>query len=295
MRRWRRWSVLILFVMAIGCKESSLEEPGDNSERSEDQGGREDITERSDERTAPAGVAEADIELWLSADEGAEQRGTGAVVQWFDRSRQEEHLAGASTGVGTPVVADAANGKPALEFDGRRHYFWTGPRVTKHLTGAKGMSTFAVFEPANVDFRVPLLHVSSAEKANSVRLGLRAMPTAGEIEYVSRRLDKDPPTRLVAQDVSTSSFNVVTGVSDFESGRARLYVGGKEVDAGSVTTGPGPRTNPLRVGVGVEFSLKNSFEALYEGKLAELIVYRKALSDREREKVHQYLADKYGI
>ncbi len=74
-----------------------------------------------------------------------------------------------------------------------------------------------------------------------------------------------------------------------KAGETSLYVNGNRDDSG--TAFPYHRTSAIRPFVGCAYRQRLPFN----GDIAELLIYCRALPDKERRAIEQHLATKYGI
>ena len=82
-------------------------------------------------------------------------------------------------------------------------------------------------------------------------------------------------------------------MTDYNTGNSFLYLNGMELANGTVTTGRTAATNSevVRIGSSTRANLANT----WQGGIAEILYFNRALTNEERNAVGTYLADKYDI
>ena len=74
-----------------------------------------------------------------------------------------------------------------------------------------------------------------------------------------------------------------------QSGETQLFVNGQQLDQAKAF--PFHKTSPIEAYVGAAYRGRNH----WQGEIAEIIVYNRALGTQEFDRVISYLAEKYGI
>jgi hypothetical protein len=217
---------------------------------------------------------------WYDASDGVNgpgqpQDGTPAA-SWQDRSWQGHSLVRASANaVEQPVFrATAANGQPALEFDGD-DYLWAD-RQAEFGTITTGKTVFAVAEvdPANLDGYV--FDSSSVLGRNGLITGQMATPDAWQVWTGTGLAGGTVP---VARD----QFQVHAVVID--QGYQEHFL-----DGTSIYTAAESMQDMAGIVVGARYTLTN----FLVGHVAELLVYDEVLSAADRQAVESYLTTKYA-
>jgi hypothetical protein len=237
------------------------------------------------------------LRLWLAADkvhttDATQVRVSGAnifVRRWNDQSGNNNSATQTSDTLQPLFIANAINGKPALRFDGANDL----------LTLARSLATnnftlLAIFHTA-----VP--HEIDPESGSGVGgvsgqrwlfgaahggdfnggAGLSVGDNGVSIyEHGSGYM----PALAVYSGPIAANFNVVS--ITYTNKRPSLGLQGLTVRDG-VASPRGLVTSPTEIGAG-------SYGA-FNGHLAEVILYNRALTDTERRSVESYLAAKYAI
>ncbi len=216
----------------------------------------------------PGGVGEG-LKLWLKADAGVQQE-FGKVNAWVDQS---------SNGyIFTAIGADSArpdwqteflNHQPAINISAAQHGF-AAPSQFSH--SASDYTFLAVVQQTGGDYLVDNLN-SLRFKLNNGPLGLYRQndyrllgfnTTAAVVQTWHFASSATPTTTVLRQGAALASDNAYA---------------------------PMTLTNNFRIGS--RYTLEDFSN--FEGKIAELIIYTRALSAPEREQVENYLAAKYGF
>lgn len=218
--------------------------------------------------TAPGGVAEG-LLLWLKADAGVMQD-SGKVNAWVDQSSNGYIFTAIGAGSARPNwKAECLHQQPAISINGSQHGL-AAPSQFNHI--ASDYTFFAVMQQTNGDYFI--------DNLNTVRF----------------KLNNGPLGLYRQNDYRLLGFNTIEAVLQtwrFASGAmptTTVYRQGELITSDSAYA-PMTLTNNFRVGA--RYSLEDFSN--FEGKIAELIVYARALSEAEREQVENYLAAKYGF
>ena len=204
----------------------------------------------------------------------AEDDGT-PVALWQDRSGNGCHAVQASSALRAARRSAQRNGLPALQFDGVDDRFdaspYSYPAATTYVAAVSldaSISTGAYIAGA------------IGGGANGSGLLIVSNTLTGVIF--------SPTSTTTVQDNAPygGGFAVVAGVVDGAQGEAFVNGMGNGATAGGNVAQPGV---PLRIGH------RGGGSNVLPGRLAELLVYGRALSPRERLSVERYLAAKWGI
>ncbi len=230
----------------------------------------------------------AGLVLLLDAEQAIADFGAGAeVTSWQDLSGTGSH-AEAFPGEAPVVVANAINGRPALSFDGVDDYF----SVTSGLDDfTSGLTLYVVARTTVLQQGFKLLALGNGAGNDMIVLG-RAGGSSGLQYFTSDDRGAvgwfNTGSALTAGDIALYSVrqggggtgDPVTAVVE----RDLDVVGSGRVFVPTVTA----RTGSL---------IGRSFwnEGMFQGQLAEVVLYDRSLSDAERAEVEAYLDDKYSL
>jgi hypothetical protein len=222
--------------------------------------------------------------MWLRADAGVIASGN-AVSQWQDQSGNGVHASQSAAGNQPTLAAAGVNGRPALQFDGIGDFLTfplplnglggmtlclVGANTTARTGGSSGAENAAIFW-------------NEAEPWGSVYL----TPFQDRVQFrFGTKQEHNWPTYSRPTTLgNAASINIATknGATDslYVNGALVLQQGGK-LNTIAATDEIG------NLGRGFD---DNSY---FPGTIAEVLVYRRALSDQERMSLEAYLQEKYS-
>jgi hypothetical protein len=268
----------------------------------------EHFTLRRGENSQSTLVPESNLALWLSADSGVSTDASQRVISWRDILYGENHSGEdaiqADDAARPSLAQDAIAGRPAIRFNGTSDYLLTTPLATtddqtvalvcQFSSSAMGKSRRWGGQILNYD-GPPSRYLSDTLEPGVLQIGepllegqfkptfLTAQVFAGFIGSAtveSGRVDG----ALVGIDAPV----VLTYRYDLGAGRATLAINGKPF---SETRAFAPQAITSRKIIGRHAWMQNFFH----GDLAELMIYNKALTPDELNKLTGYLAEKYSI
>lgn len=235
----------------------------------------------ADVNVANAPVPTNALELWLRADSGVTAGAGGKVSAWAVEGSTVKATAAAPE-LQPTLAPNAIGGKPAIHFDGGTNMLEANididPAVAPQLT------VISVFT-SDTDVASPLRKLYGADDGGYDRAaglddraeGFNYTVFGGDAGVVGiMKLAANTPYLTVdSYDQTKKVLNVwVNGApakqnqeADHSAGLDKFYIGG----TGTVYHEP------------------------WLGNVAEMLVYRRTLTDDERKKVEDYLAAKYGL
>jgi hypothetical protein len=235
-------------------------------------------------------VSPVGLVTWLRADVGVTSSG-GNVSQWTDQSPFGNNAVQASGGNQPTLTSNAINGEPALTFNGSSSYLSIPDNPTLRPST---MTVIAVASSAGTSGYTHILgkpyYSSSSWNAPYLAYELSLNPTgvplfscsvAGTGGYDGTGTAVIPNQSYVLSgtyDGSTVSFCENGGPPSTTS------ISGA-IDNGDSTT------KNLVIGQ----ASVNSPREFFNGQIAEVLIYNRALTTAERQQAEVYLADKYGI
>lgn len=223
--------------------------------------------------------------LWLDAS--SLSLSNGAVVEsWPDLSGNGNH-AGQTNSLMRPLFISNGgtlfNNHPVIRFDGTDDYL----RVedNPNLDNTNGLTVFVVGKTSSS---------SGARAFISKRLGDMNQSSYAFFLWNNASLHFDAPnssSRLSSGTAhSLSSSYVFSGVYNGEASRKYLYSNAAPLtnNAAEATL---PRYEvPLTIGI-----LNEAYESSFQGDMAEIIIFRAALNEAQRQIIENILAKKYSI
>ena len=219
-------------------------------------------------------------ELWLRADAGVTTDASGMVTRWDDVSGTGGYAV-ADAGVGPHLVPSegSANGQPTLRFNGADERMGI---VTHVLTGSP--EEYTIFAVAKAD-----------RNSNPSILGLRTntpflqldQDAAGHARFIVRNAGGTTATAL--GDIHTGDYGIYTAMMTESGGTSTAHIYFDGVLEGTASADFGGA-----IDFNVAQRIGGTDGAYYwQGDIAELLVYNRALSDIERAEVESYLYGKY--
>lgn len=222
--------------------------------------------------------------MWLKADSLKLKDGS-PVAEWKDSSSNAMDTAQPEA-AGRPVfVGKAIGNSPAVRFDGKDDHLIVDQTPGLLFTFAKS-TIIAVVRPKSGGAIVSQAHTNlHVAPGPDSRLGYgSSYPVAGgQYEW--------PQIRSTKGGVLPAGKPAVCSMvhSGDQPGETALFVNGHRDDNG--TAFPYHRTSAIRPYVGCAYRQRSPFQ----GDIAEVIIYSRALSNTERGAIEKYLREKYGL
>ncbi|RLT37902.1 MAG: hypothetical protein DWI57_12995, partial [Chloroflexi bacterium] len=228
--------------------------------------------------TAPGGV-ESNLGLWLKANAGTSSSVDGAsLTAWQDQSPSGNN----ATGVNAPTYENDAssliNTNPIVHFDEVTTEYFT---FASDL-GIVGTNDFTLFS------------VQKAATPGNTILGPNTISHLPGPYYQYASSFEMLNVHAGITLINRGAINVDDGKAHL-SGAQRASNNFYVYHAGEVDAGP---TNNTTSFASVGMALGAAYNATtqrFDGDMAEVIVYNRALSNAERQRVDSYLALKYGL
>jgi len=237
---------------------------------------------------APGQLPTAGLILLLDAEQAMADFGAGAeVTSWQDLSAAGSD-ADAFPGEAPVVVANAINGRPALSFDGVDDYFSLASGLEDFTSG---LTLYVVARPTTLQSGFKLLALGNGAGNDMIVLG-RAGESAGLQYFTSDEYGTvgwfNTGSGLSAGDVGLYSVQQGAGAAG-DSVTAVISHDLEVVGSGTVFVPTvAARTGSL---IGRSFW----YEGMFQGQLAEIVVYDRTLTDAERAEVEAYLDSKNSL
>jgi hypothetical protein len=235
--------------------------------------------------------------LWLDASVRSSLTFNGdGVSEWRDLSGRGRHFTQATAASQPNGVSRTYNGLRVLDFDGTQ--FLEGNAATLGLArNVPGLTILMVGKADSQGADNGRFFNWKVSGGNTrVSLFVQGTGAPGEIWLRSRRLDND--TAYDAEYDAGSAVldaNVFAGVIDYQAAESRLYAGGSLLASNLAMSTPGlsADTDSADATLGARFAGAVP-AALVNGFIAELLVYRRVLSDLERSRLEQHLIRKWN-
>jgi hypothetical protein len=241
--------------------------------------------------------------LWLDGnDVDGDYDPGGSFLEgkrWIDKSTQNNANAGQDIVSNRPTLTlNGPNNLAVVRFDGN-DYMDVDSTAFDMLNGASGATLFAVLMTETLSSQ--RVFMISTDQSQRTRAGLNLFDTfgtnisgTGDFGVAGRRLDEDPFQRIEGGTVELGKFNQYAGVLDYANSTVELFVNGNsETSSGGFqSTGLTSATNSENIRLGADAVL-GDLRAGFQGEIAELIVYNRALNSIERGMVETYLEQKW--
>jgi hypothetical protein len=235
---------------------------------------------------AAKGPSKQHLVLWLEADKGFATDGSS----WADQSGHG-HNATAVAGEAPSYIANAINGLPAAQFNGGSDMSIAGSLLTsQQFTILAVVTDASAYDGNNFEFREIISNWSSSEPEQSIFLGDLWTNASGKTEDRIRFTDavggEDQGDSGVGKIQRPSDVFILGAVSGARNATVQL---GSKVEYRS--TQPLPTRDlaePWYLGRQGEADVEH-----WNGYIAEVLVYNKALSKKDFSKVVAYLKAKW--
>lgn len=228
-----------------------------------------DVPQRSD-----------DMALWLRSDVGVTANGS-SVSAWLDQSNNT-YSAAQPTAINQPSIAtNAINGLSALNFAGSTKWLRL---PSGYADFTKGASVFVVMKPPSTglaDARV--FDFANGASNSAFRL---SQPTKDGLSFL---VNNGGNTSVTTATGMGNAYKLAEVVHDGNA-TATILINGAQVAS---STAMNAIPNIEREGNFIGKANGNS--AYYEGQIAEILIFKRALSDPERKSIESYFFYKYGL
>lgn len=236
--------------------------------------------------TPTSGVPTSGLKIWLKGDVGITKDASNYISTWADQSGNGLNATQGTSGVKPLWVNSVVNGKPVVRFDGSNDYLSFGPLTVNGLTQMSMIlvSSNRADQSGGTygDFNVALIfdetgnwgkvYLGPFQKTVSTRYGTGQ---ANNINIYTR-----PST--IGTGFSTS-ISIKNGTNEY------LYVNGT-----SVATYTG-KLSAIANSSSTGWLGRGGNNTYFNGDVAEVLIYDRALTDTERQSVQAYLSGKYGL
>lgn len=232
----------------------------------------------------PAAVVTLGLQAWYRADLGITKDGSNSVSQWLDASGGGRHLNQATTTSQPLWIASAQNGKPAVEFE----------------ASEKIQSAASALQSGSSDFTVITVLIPSASQGSSQPViidldadtqsgfSLRKSGTGYSLRWRNQAQTAWEGETAPQLPLTASTVQLFTYLKNGSSQIAyKDAVQGSTATVGSTMTTP---TAALSLGASVSTSL-----SYFNGRIAEVLIYNRALTQTERQQVESSLITKYNL
>lgn len=229
--------------------------------------------------------------LWIDASDASTiTQSSGSVSQINDKSGNGRHFTQATGTLQPRIDTVTQNGLAVLDFDGSNDRLMLGSSGLGRNVG--GVTIYVVAKHDVVSART--LFQFSVNSTSTLSRATVRLTSTSKADTGGRRLGADSFVSVAgASNVSTSIFSVLTGILDYTNSDAFIYLG-QSLD-GSTTSfqadGSTSDTDSLAGRLGSNLSNTD----LFDGQIAELIVFHEAHNADQRALIWAYLNRKWGL
>lgn len=222
------------------------------------------------------------LALWLKADAITGLTDGQSVATWNDSSGNGRNVTQA-TGVYQPTYkTNIINGKPVVRFDGSNDHLLQ-PVITGDPTA---LSLFvAAKRAASAGGQVLWGHRSESTR-------LIQLTTNDDTTAVWQLRGSGNALQQLLITGTLTNWNIYTATFDKPNNNHVFRLNGGSQQTNTYAFGSETMTSTLET---IGASNTGGYGFYFNGDIAEIIVYSRALSTTERQQVEQYLAQKYAI
>ena len=217
---------------------------------------------------------------------GVEMNDGDAVTNWRDINPSNPIKLQTTTTSAPTYKRSCINNLPCLSFNGTSNYLDT-TTLSSNSINSRRISVFAVITPLNLSSATNRSFIISngAWLAGSFNLFITNASSTNRLGYEVPAATSYVYTTYVVKNNVTYIASVVD-----DGSASNLYLNG-----GS-TLGTGNSIGSAAIGNAYPFNIgHNTKQELFNGYFAELIIYDRALTTKERQSVEKYLSQKWKI
>ncbi|HRS54359.1 MAG TPA: PKD domain-containing protein, partial [Bacteroidales bacterium] len=229
----------------------------------------------------PSGLP--NLTLWLRADKGIVLSGSNVVI-WQDQSGNAYNFSQSTSSNQPLLVANAINYLPAIKFDGTNDYLATSTPITG--IDASSITLFC------------LAKGNSQSGGSSNAKSMFSIGTTATGFWLARNVSNQ---KLMLYNKGSSIITTATlpntGFGYRIFGAVKTYASDTKVYQNDTLVGYSTNANIIGSFTNNNANIGgNSVTsgALYNGEIAEMVLYTSALNDNDRQIVERYLAAKYN-
>ena len=231
------------------------------------------------------------LAFWYDAiDASTVTLNAGNVSEWRDKSGNGRH-ASQVTAASQPQYTSAGPFSSAVVCPSADRTMSIGGAVSL-CRNAQGITLIAVHRPTVIPATQALLFFSRGDSATAARAVIGCGITTFGLEVGGRRLDANSYQQVNSTAAANTAY-VHVGVMNYASASLSLFVNGTLTASSSSfqTAGNSEDTNSLAVSL----FTNGSGGAFYQGAIAEVMAYTRAISSAEVSALSRYLGAKWGI
>ena len=241
--------------------------------------------------TEPTMAVTSGLRLWLKADDGVQADPSNWVTNWVDQSGNGHDVLAPSLSRAPKIVSDVLNGKPVVRFNSAG----TADLLERledglGFAGSPGMTVINVLKASDSGNR-RYFHVGPGEATNTAGRSI-GFSSEASVRY-------NDGNAVYGNDSQSGSFSIGVwlNVPGSTHGEPRFFKDGVEASQ----TGSTNPTNLLdlvdgrtQVGCGRD-AAGTGYSDIFDGDMAELLVFNRVLAQDEINDIGRYLSEKYGL
>jgi hypothetical protein len=228
------------------------------------------------------GLPATGLAFWVKADAGVAVSGS-SVTQWSDQSGNGRNALPAAGANQPTLVANAANGKPALQFDGIDDFL----QFALPINGWSGMTVVLVASAtvdsdggANGGNNAPLFWDETGSWGWSF---LSPFQSNVKLRFGTTQAGNLPAFTRPASIGAAFSTTIATHNGSTDA----LYINGTQVWSA------GGKLTPIAGASGTPWIGRGAGGTYFNGRISEILVYDRAVTDAERQTIDSILSAKY--
>jgi len=223
------------------------------------------------------------LQLWLDANNSVTASG-GNISAWGDISGQQNNATQSMSGDKPTLVSGAINGLPAVSFNGSSQFLQL-PGGSTFSNFSSGASIFVVTNPASVTSGARFIDLGNGSASDNLLLDEPSSSGAALYVYTG----SSPSNVTSSSAITTNQFQLLEAVYNGTT-TATISTDGVE-GAQSASMNTIANTNRANNYIGQGSGGGNYFE----GQIAEMLVYNRAVTTSEQGSIEGYLLSKYQI
>lgn len=229
-------------------------------------------------------TAISNLELWLESDRGITLNGSN-VAAWADQSGKGYNLTQATTSSQPLYVTNTLNGNPVIRFDGNNDRLIGGTNFP--IVGNTPRSFILVYKP-NISTPDKIsLGWGGATGAGNLFLPVHTASVNG-VGFGNGRYG-------ISNNLTTFQimiYQIPTGATQISS--LQMFRNGVPQTVG-LLSGSNQTLNTISTPLEIGNYYLGADNAGFNGDIAAVVAYSKALSTDEKTQIEQYLSTKYGL
>ena len=215
---------------------------------------------------------------------GVEMNDGDAVTNWRDINPTNPIKLQTTTTSAPTYKRSCINNLPCLSFNGTTNYLDT-TTLSSNSINSRQISVFAVITPLNLSSARSFIISNGSWLAGSFNLLITNASGTNRLGYEVQAATSFVYTTYVVKNNVTYIASVVD-----DGSASNLYLNGGSTLGTGNSIGSAAISNAYPFNIG-----HNTRQELFNGYFAELIIYDRALTTKERQSVEKYLSQKWKI